>query len=340
MYTAVYNIEKRRIIFMKHGDIIILPLLVRQILLKYSDEQNAVGMAKIRQHLSDMGIEADRRSVYRAISVLNEHGEKISYSGKKEKKGYWIRHPFTVAEAFFLSDAIRSSSILSNETGEQFTARITGMLSDKQAASLPKTLPSPSKSDNDRILKTIELLLNAISGLNPVEFRYYDLSVTRKKQYRRNSRKYHLIPYALVSNAGRYYCVFYSEEHGSFANYRIDKMDMVHVLEEKADPVYFSLQDHIRASFNMYHGEPETVIVDFDLSLANVIFDEFGKDIIISHVGEKRFTASIRTAVTPTLISWLLQFYDRMEVRKPDTLRKQLLNIAQHLHHTYSEQEA
>ena len=96
---------------------------------------------------------------------------------------------------------------------------------------------------------------------------------------------------------------------------------------------------HIRSSFNMYHGEPETVTVKFDLSLANVVFDEFNRNIIISEVGEKRFTASLRSAVTPTLISWLLQFYDRMEVVKPDSLKEKLLEIADALTGTYNAKE-
>ena len=111
------------------------------------------------------------------------------------------------------------------------------------------------------------------------------------------------------------------------------------MLDEQADPVFFSLNDHVRASFNMYHGEPETVTVDFDLNLANVVFDEFGKNIIISKVSADRFTANIRTAVTPTLISWLLQFYDRMEVKKPQSLIDRLNQIADTIHSVYQREE-
>lgn len=325
---------------MKHGDIIELPLMLREILLKYSDEEHVLGMPEIRAYLLDLGIEADRRTVYKAIRVLNDHGHEIAYTSRNGKQGYMIRHPFTQAEAFFLCDAVQTSSALSANTAEAFTAKIAGMLSEQERKALPPAAAVTSRTDSDQMLKTIQILLKAIAGMNPVEFRYYDLSVTKKKQYRRNNKTYHLVPYALVSNAGRYYCVFYSEEHQSFANYRIDKMDMIHVLETKADPVYFSLKDHIRSSFNMYHGEPETITVDFDLNLANVVFDEFGRDIIISKVGEQRFTASIRTAVTPTLVSWLLQFYDRMEVKRPESLKDQLLNIAEHLRETYKKQEA
>lgn len=325
---------------MKHADIIYLPLMVREILLAHSDAEHMVEMREIRQYLSEMGYEADRRSIYKAINALNEYGDEIVYEAKNGKQGYRIRHPFTLAESFFLIDAVNVSNALSADTSMDFSGKIRSMLSEHERKSLPENMLSAAKTENDQILKTIGILLKAIPQRNPVEFRYYDLSVTRKKQYRKANKKYHLIPYALLSDSGRYYCVFYSPVHQSFANYRIDKMDMIHVIEEEqADPVYFSLKDHIRSSFNMYHGEAETITVRFDLSLANIVFDEFGKDIIISAVDEKHFIASIRSAITPTLISWLLQFYDRMEVMRPESLRQRMNDIGESLIRTYQIQE-
>lgn len=324
---------------MKHADMIRLPLMVRRILLEHSDEEHAVSMSELKTYLADMGLEAERRSVYKAISVLNQYGEEIVYKVINGKQGYIIRHPFSQAEVFFLNDAVASSGILSEKTASEFSGRITSLLGVHQRKSLPPVRFASSTDHTDNIFETIGILLKAIALRNPVEFRYYDLTVTKKKQYRKANKKYHLVPYALVSNSGRYYCVFHSKEHQSFANYRIDKMDMIHVMEEQEDPVFFSLEDHIRSSFNMYHGDPETVTVKFDLSLANVVFDEFSRNIIISEVGEKRFTASLRSAVTPTLISWLLQFYDRMEVVKPDSLKEKLLEIADTLTETYNAKE-
>jgi len=322
---------------MKHADIIRLPLLVKNILMRYSDADNLVSMGMIRQYLEDEGISCDRRSVYRAIDVLNECGDEILYERNHGVRGYRIRHPFTQGEALFLCDAVQSSSSLSAKASDEFCDRILSGLSLHEQEEMPPLVSAVSKTDSGYVLQLIELLLKAAANRNPVEFRYYDLSVTKKKQYRKQNKIYHLVPYAVVSNDSRFYAVLYSEVHHSFANYRIDKMDMVTVLKEQADPVYFSLEDHMRSSFNMYHGDPETVTVDFDLNLANVVFDEFGKDIIISKVSADRFTASIRTAITPTLISWLLQFYDRMEVKKPEHLRDRLSEIGKRLAVTYEK---
>ena len=246
---------------MKHADIIQLPLLVKDILTENSDSSHLVTMSEIRAILLDSGIEADRRSVYKAINVLNEHGYEVFYEARGGKQGYWIRHPLTLAEALFICDSIQTSSALSEETASSFSSKVASLLSVHEQDKLPDTISSLARTENDHVLRLIEILLNAIADRNPVEFRYYDIGVTKKKQYRKQNKIYHLVPYAIISHNGRYYCVFYSESHHSFANYRIDKMDMVKVLDEQADPVFFSLNDHVRASFNMYHGEPETVTV-------------------------------------------------------------------------------
>ena len=137
-------------------------------------------MSEIRSILLDSGIEADRRSVYKAINVLNEHGYEIFYEARGGKQGYWIRHPLTLAEALFICDSIQTSSALSETTASAFSRRIASLLSVHEQKKLPDTVSSLARTDNDHVLRLIEILLNAIADRNPVEFRYYDIGVTKK----------------------------------------------------------------------------------------------------------------------------------------------------------------
>ena len=114
-------------------------------------------------------------------------------------------------------------------------------------------------------------------------------------------------------------------------------MDQITVTNEQSEGIPFSLQDHLRSSFQMYHGAPQTVTAVFDNSLSSIVFDQFGDNIVISSVDEKTFTASIRTAVTPPLVSWFLQFYDKVVIKKPKTLIEEYQRIAKALQNTYPE---
>jgi predicted DNA-binding transcriptional regulator YafY len=47
------------------------------------------------------------------------------------------------------------------------------------------------------------------------------------------------------------------------------------------------------------------------------------------------FTVSIKTSLTPTLIAWILTFYDRITVRKPQELIDQLRRISDDINQRY-----
>ena len=209
-------------------------------------------------------------------------------------------------------------------------------LSSYQADVLPEAAMFAGKTDNEDVLESVSILLDAIKESRSVRFQYYDLTVTKQKRYRRNRQAYHLLPCSILSYSGRIYCVCWSDTHHSFANYRVDKMSSL-LADDVWDPVPFDAERWIETSFMMYRGEPGTVTLRCDNSLTNIVFDQFGKDVMISAITPENFTVSIRTSVSPTLISWILMFYDRIEVLRPDDLIDELRKIAKTVLKTYPE---
>ena len=55
----------------------VLYVIVMQILLRYSDEEHPISQAEISERLNAYGIQADRKSIYDDIKVLNEFGMEI-----------------------------------------------------------------------------------------------------------------------------------------------------------------------------------------------------------------------------------------------------------------------
>ena len=79
----------------------------------------------------------------------------------------------------------------------------------------------------------------------------------------------------------------------------------------------------------------EVQYYQIDLKIANILFDQFGKDILINKVNEEFFSVSLRTAISPTLISWLLQFYKEITILSPKELIEEVRAIAKHIEETY-----
>ena len=100
----------------------------------------------------------------------------------------------------------------------------------KQVPSLPPFVAAHQSID---LLPSIHLLMDAIASTRPITFRYFDLDCYRQRVYRKNT--YRMVPYAIASQNGKYYCILYSFTHRDFGNYRIDKMDDI-VVEEKTVP--------------------------------------------------------------------------------------------------------
>jgi len=315
------------------------PVVLLQLLKEESDEEHPLSSPALLSGMSLRGFSMTRHTLYETIQSLQESGIPIQYVNHRFIQGYYLEHELTPAEALILAEAVQESASLPVSSGNALLAKILSHLSEPQRKSLLLNPPAAGKTENEHVLDSMEVILAAIRRKHYLDFRYYDYTVTGRKKYRRNSQVYHAVPYAVVTDSGRFYCVLHSDSHASFGAYRIDKMDMVAMSEEAAETRPFSLNDWMRSSFHMYAGSPETITCDFDLSIANQVFDQFGQDILISAVQENSFTASIHASVTPTLISWLLQFYDRIRVRRPESLVRQLRQMADYLLRTYPEQK-
>ena len=321
---------------MIHGDAAGRTLLILNILQKQSDAEHIISMPDLIAELAAKGIAADRRTIYQSLDALRRNGWDIRFT-RRLGQGYYLNRPFQPAEIMILTDAVQNSPAITGDQADHLSERLKNLLSIRQQELLPAFSAAEEKTDNPNVIRYIEILLEAAAGRHPVEFRYYDVSVNRQKKYRRSRRSYHLLPCAVMSSQGRYYGVFFDRKYGDFAAYRIDKMEQLQMLEETEEPVYFDAEAWRRTSFDMYHGEAVTVTAVFDRSLSNALFDRFGQNIIISNVTDTDFTASIRTAVTPTLTAWFLQFYDRITILRPASLITALQDIAASIHSTYGE---
>lgn len=323
LYMMMYNNRKRKK-RMNSSKTILIPLLTEKILHRYSDAEHILSIQDIQKYLEEYALSADRRTIYNAMNALSEAGMTVHRKTKDRKTGYYVSHPLKKEEVFLLNNEIASCSALSTKEACMLQKKLSHMLSNYEADALPVTSDALHANRKETHLDSIRILLDAIAGFHPVTFRYFDLNVDHSKIYRPNL--YTMVPYAIVSENGRFYCIFHSEKHSSFGNYRIDKMDHISVSEERKKSVPFSLRDHLRTSFQMYHGTGQTVTCRFDRSFAGYVYDRFDlSNIIISSVDENTFTASIRTALTPTLISWFMQFSEHVTVLEPQKLQDELI---------------
>lgn len=310
-----------------------LPLQILEILRQYPDQEHLISMPELQAILESEGFPSNRRTIYRAIEILREYNYDIRYEFHKFYSGYYLVPYFDEAEHFILSDYLSQITSLSNK-------EVTTLQNKIQTLSSPYhslKRKSNSHTSNQDILSNIKLILHAIKHSYQISFYYFDYTISKEKKYRKNKKRYISTPYAVTSYEGKYYCVLYSEKYQSFTNYRIDKMETVRLIEQPVETIAFNLDDHLQTSMKMYAGKAETITIKCTTDIASIIQDEFGSHMIISEVKDNSFTVSLKTAITPTLLSWLLLFYNRVTVLQPAELKEKLLTIANTVIDTYSK---
>ncbi len=312
-----------------------LPFMILDLLNKETDEDHIISMPEIIAMLEEDGYKCDRRTIYKAIKTLKKYNVDILYKQIHRKQGYYLKRNISEAEIAIIISSLYDNASLSLKDTHKIEKLINNLYSPYKTNDLYKPHLANNKTANPYVIKNISLIMQAIKNGDDVEFRYYDLSITKEKKYRKDKKKYILTPYALSSSQGKIYTIMYNNTYKTFNIYRLDKIDTLSIIEADHPRVPFNLDSYLRNSFFMYSGEAITITIKCPLDFSNIIFDQFGKDIIISKVTNDYFIASIRTSNSPTLISWLLQFYDKIEVIKPKEIIDKLKNIATYINDKY-----
>ncbi len=308
-----------------------LPLQILEILRQYPDQEHLISMPELQAILESEGFPSNRRTVYRAIETLREYNYDIRYEFHKFYSGYYLVPYFNEAEHFILSDYLNQQTTLSSKEISTIQTKLQHLASPYHNLKHKQGI----HASNQEILSNIKLILHAIKHSYQISFYYFDYTISKEKKYRKNKKRYILTPYAVTSYEGKYYCVLYSEKYQSFTNYRIDKMETVRLIDQPVETIAFNLEEHLQTSMKMYTGKAETITIKCATDMASIILDEFGNQMIISEVNDEYFTLSLKTAITPTLLSWLLLFYDRVTVIQPAKLKEKLLTIANKVIDTY-----
>ena len=308
-----------------------LPLQILEILRQYPDQEHLISMPELQAILESEGFPSNRRTVYRAIETLREYNYDIRYEFHKFYSGYYLVPYFNEAEHFILSDYLNQQTTLSSKEISTIQTKLQHLASPYYNLKHTQGI----HASNQEILSNIKLILHAIKHSYQISFYYFDYTISKEKKYRKNKKRYILTPYAVTSYEGKYYCVLYSEKYQSFTNYRIDKMETVRLIDQPVETIAFNLEEHLQTSMKMYTGKAETITIKCATDMASIILDEFGNQMIISKVNDEYFTLSLKTAITPTLLSWLLLFYDRVTVIQPAKLKEKLLTIANEVIDTY-----
>ena len=272
-----------------------------------------------RQH----GISCDRKTVYSDIQALQDYGvDIVSLPGRNG--GYYIAsRNFELPELKLLIDAVQSSRYLTEKKSRELIEKLCNQCNEQDAKLLTRTvlISGRVKSMNETIYYNVDAIQEAIGLNRQITFRYFDWDFGGKRRYR--EKEYLASPYGLCQDNENCYLLAYAERHG-ITSYRVDRMSDIRVCEQSRIPCAEltgkALHEHANRLFQMFSGDAVDVKLRFHRDLLNVVIDRFGKDTMLIPDGDEHFNFTVRVAVSPMFLSWVIGFGSKAKVLYPQSV--------------------
>ena len=310
-------------------------LKLYELLCQETDEQHPLTTMNIVDRLAQMGISCERRTVAKDMAILNEQGYEVMVRWVGKEKAYYVEdRSFSVPELKVLIDAVQAASFITGKKTEEMIDKIASLGGSHRAEILKSNMVcfNTRKHSNETIFYSVGYLEEALLERKKVIFRYFDLDENGEKLYRRDGHHYVVEPVGLVFNEDNYYLMVYSARHDGTANYRVDRMDSVEIIDEPITEKALRLRDTVdcftEQAFKMYGGQPVDITIQFDSKLIGVVYDKFGEDTKMIRLDSGNCVATIKVQVSPTFWGWIFQFGKQLCILSPDEMINEYKNKA------------
>ena len=321
-------------------------LLVWDILQKRTDENHAISLKEIEEHLKMYGITAERHSIKRDIDdillLLNKEfdidleefgveerallGYEVEYDGAQ--RGFKIvRRPYDFEELRLLAECVRASKFISKSQEEHLLAAIEHLCSDYQVEELQNEvyLVGRNKTTNRHIMAAMLKVNQAIREKKKIAFHYQKYTIQDRTQQvdRRRGAIYKISPYKLIISDGYYYVLAWDSKKNSTITYRLDRMKSVEPIDEPREGelefAKINMASYTQQHFGMFSGNKKYVSIRFTNNLLDTMVDRFGTGSDVSYRPDDKthFIVSTDIAISDQFFGWIAGFRKMAKIVSP-----------------------
>ncbi len=318
-------------------------MYLAQILLEQTDEEHTITVPQMIAELAKLGISAERKSIYDDLEHLRLYGLDICSIKTRTTNYYIASREFELPELKLLVDSVQASKFITSKKSLELISKIEKLTSHENAKKLQRQvfITNRVKTLNEQIYYNVDKIHDAIAANKQITFKYFNLDVNKKKVYRKNGDLYTESPVSLTWDDENYYLITYKEKYDNYTHYRVDKMEMIKLIEkERVLPdKTFDLSSYSKTMFQMFGGEETDVSIEFQDDLAPVVFDKFGTDIPIVKKDENRFICRVKVAVSPHFLSWVMSFGKKAKILSPQHVVDAMFQLAREIADIYEAVE-
>ena len=258
--------------------------------------------------------------------------------------------PFTEGELRLLIDGLLFSRHLPHRQCRELAEKLEGLSSRYFRSRVRHIARMPGEQeDNQQLFLNIELLDEAIEKRQKAAFHYLEYGTDKKVHYRTRSdgsvREYVVSPYQMAARDGNYYLVCRREGYGGLANYRLDRICDLKILEEPSESFTspeerggqpLDLAAYMREHIYMYAGGSCHAKLWVNRSLISSVIDLFGKDVVFSREDAEGVVVSVY-ANEMSIEQFAKSYAPNTAVLEPPELRKKVGDMLRRTAALYDE---
>lgn len=300
-------------------------LLLLDYLRRETDEDHPASTAELLAFLAQQGVRAERKSIYADLDTLAAWGYDIQRVRGPRGGVYLASRDFELAELKLLVDAVQASRFITGKKSDALIGKLSQLTSRHQAKSLRRQVfvGDRVKSMNESVYYSVDAIHTAISDGVMVAFRYFDYNSRKEKIFRHEGRTYRVAPYCLIWDNANYYLVGQVPGESETRHYRVDKMAGVTPTQDRAQtPQSFDSAAYAARYFSMFSGRAAKVRLRCRESLAGVILDRFGRDVMLVPDSDG-FTVTLDVVVSPQFWGWLAGLGPGAKLLEPEWAAKE-----------------
>ena len=216
-----------------------------RLLYQESDEDHPFTTQQIVQRLTQAGISVERKSVYRDLAAMNQHGFPVAY--RRGAGWYAAGQPFTLAELQGVVDAVAVYRGLPSALREVLLEKLTALAPQPQRRRLCRPVAlEPRGGGPDRVRPVLDRIYAALQRQHALRF----VPVTYNNQGTRCLGEACLVtPKGMLWSQERHQLLGWNHQTRKLTLYRPDRMHQVEVTDVPAQGPEADLSQWLAAPF-------------------------------------------------------------------------------------------
>lgn len=317
-------------------------LYLVKILSEETDDEHSLTTQDIITKLAKYDVNAERKALYRDFEELKAFGLDIISEQIGRNVYYHLGHrDFELPELKLLVDSVQSAKFITEKKSKDLIKKLEALVSKYEAKHLQRqvVISGRVKTMNESVYYNVDAIHEAISSDKQIRFQYFQWTVKKKMELRKDGAWYVLSPWGLMWDDEYYYMLAYDAEDEMIKHYRVDKMLNIDIVDCKREGQKafksFDMPRYSKSLFGMFSGEQTSVTLEGTNDMAGVLIDRFGKDIMLHPIDEEHFSAIVEVAISKQFLGWVIALGENIKITAPKAVVEQMQEEAKRLYRQY-----